>query len=63
MPAEYEIVIGPGGTVESNLVAESVDQDQACQQIVKLMNSLGSIEDHDELRGDPQPVLQGTWEQ
>jgi len=63
MPAEYEIVIGPGGTVESTLIKESVDQDQACQQIVQLMNSLGNIRDHDERRADPQPVLQGTWEQ
>jgi hypothetical protein len=61
MSAEYEIVIGPGGTVTSELIKEAVNQDQACENIVRLMNSLGSVTEHDEKRGCPQPVNQGLY--
>jgi len=59
MPAEYEIVIKPGGEVESNLVQESVDQRAACDQVIQLMNSIGTVVEHDpDSCAEPNPVYQ-----
>lgn len=61
MAAEYEIIIKPGGAIESNLVKEDTNQRAACDQILTLMNSLGPIAEHTPDCGDPAPVNQGLF--
>ena len=61
MPAEYIITIQPGGKVTSDLVQEDVNQRQACDRILTLMNSLGRVTDHSPDCADPQPVNQGIF--
>lgn len=61
MSAEYQIIVRPGGEVESTLVKEDVNQRVACDQVVQLMNSLGNVTEHDPDACDPAPVSQGLW--
>lgn len=61
MAAEYEIIIKPGGVVESTLLKEDVNQRAACDQVIRLMNSLGNVTEHTPDSADPAPVNQGLF--
>jgi hypothetical protein len=61
MAAEYVITISPGGKVTSDLVKADINQRQACDRILTLMNSLGRVTDHTPDCADPQPVNQGLF--
>lgn len=61
MAAEYVITIQPGGKVTSDLVAEDVNQRQACERILTLMNSIGRVTEHTPDCADPAPVNQGLF--
>jgi len=61
MAAEYVITISPGGKVTSDLVREDVNQANACEKVLTLMNSLGRVTQHDPGCDTPQPVNQGLF--
>lgn len=61
MAAIYEIRVKPGGAITSTLLREDVNQAQACEQVVGLMNSLGRVTSHDERCPEPAPVNQGLF--
>ena len=61
MAAEYEIIIEPGGAITSNLVKEDVNQRQACDRVINLMNSLGRVTEHTPDCADDAPVNQGLF--